>query len=194
LGPAPGAGHRADPRYEAPPIPGRERRGSRSRIGSGHAAPARRGRTPGCSSRRPLCRYERGRPLTDEAVGAQRRYPLFDKESGARGIRTLVAGYTTSRISRSQESGAEPGTRGHRVFRNPVTEGTTRQQRRTEADRSRFGLWHQRSHQGTDLGPESSGRRVDAIREIPYPIKENGARGIRTLDTGLPGIPHFQSV
>ena len=45
------------------------------------------------------------------------KFLVLQWETGARGIRTLVAGYPTNRISRSRERGAKPGTEGHRVFR-----------------------------------------------------------------------------
>jgi hypothetical protein len=44
------------------------------------------------------------------------KFLILQWKAGARGIRTLVAGYPTNRISRPSEQGARWGTDGHYVF------------------------------------------------------------------------------
>jgi hypothetical protein len=91
--------------------------------------------------------------LRRDSFSVRSSNPLPAKgKRGARGIRTLVAGYPANRISRSRERGAEPGTGGHRVFRIPSVRASRGRRRHPRWDSvgTRFGsAWTVQSARGT---------------------------------------------
>ena len=72
---APGRRHRADPRHQAPPLPGGERPRAGDPADPGGSRPSRRGRAEGGNRRRALFRHEPGQPLVavDRSSPAQPR-------------------------------------------------------------------------------------------------------------------------
>jgi hypothetical protein len=90
----------------------------------------------------------------------RRAKPLIRyRQSGARGIRTLVAGFPTNRISRPRELGAGRGMGGHRVFKIEVS--------RAPRGRPRHPHWDSvGSGAGAGGGHFERGKRANACNDI----------------------------